>query len=70
MMNVSYFAAGVAFFLLVATVAFLRCTLLDAVDQIEVLRRRVEELEAYRDGLRVMFARSAERRERSNGGAS
>ena len=70
MMNVSYFAAGLSFFLLVATVAFLRCTLLDAVDQVAALLRRVEALEAHQDGLRVMFARSAERRERSNGGVS
>ena len=70
MMNVSYFAAGVAFFLLVATVALLRSMLMDAIDKVAALLRRVEALEAHQDGLRVMFARSAERRERSSGGAS
>ena len=63
------FAAGVSVASLLATV-ILRCMLLDAVDQVAALLRRVEALEAHQDGLRVMFARSAERRQRSNGGAS
>ena len=63
------FAAGAAGASLMASVA-MRCLLLDAVGQVDILRRRVEELEAHRDGLRAMFARSAERRERSTGGAS
>ena len=63
------FAAGVAGASLLATVV-LRCMLLDAIDQVAALLRRVEALEAHQDGLRVMFARSAERRERSNGGVS
>ena len=69
MMTAVSFAAGVAVASLLATVA-LRCMLLDAVVQVAALLRRVEALEAHQDGLRVMFARSAERRERSSGGAS
>ena len=69
MMIVASFAAGVAVVTSMATVA-LRFLLLDAIGQVAALLRRVEALEAHQDGLRVMFARSASRRERSNGGAS
>ena len=69
MIIVLSFAAGVAVVSMLATVA-MRFLLLDTIGQVDALRRRVEELEVHRDGLRVMFARSAERRERSNGGAS
>ena len=63
------FTAAIAVAALTISV-FTRYLVLDAIGQVRTLRCRVEALEAHQDGLRVMFARSAERRERSNGGAS
>ena len=63
MMIALAFTAGVAVTSLVASCAVQRL-LSDSIVWVAILQRRIESLEAHRDGLQVKLARVADRRDR------